>query len=105
MDATAVTLFALIDVVNDPVASTVGVVAQVDASTLHLEQKADKWVGIVDLIFVQKDEQGRQLDGGITDSVSLNLPQDSYKKILEKGLIYQRSFQKQASAANMRIAV
>ncbi|MEP6534162.1 MAG: VWA domain-containing protein [Bryobacteraceae bacterium] len=104
LDATAVTLNARVNIVKDPPPDTVTIVAQVDVSTLRLEQKDEKWVGKVDLIFVQKDEQGRPMSG-ITDSVDLNLPRESYLKILKTGLIYQRSFPRNAKAESLRIAV
>jgi len=104
LDATAVTLNARVNIVKDPPPDTMTIVTQVDVSTLRLEQKDDKWVGKVDLIFVQKDEQGRPMTG-ITDSVDLNLPRESYLKILKTGLIYQRSFPRNAKAESLRIAV
>jgi VWFA-related protein len=105
LDATAVTLNARVDILDKPQPNTVNVLAQVDLSTLKLEQKNDRWVGKLDLIFVQKDEQGRQLPGGISDSLDLNLTKQTYLKMLTAGLIYRKQFPRQPKSVNLRIAV
>jgi hypothetical protein len=94
-----------VDILDKPQPNTVNVFAQVDLSTLKLEQKNDRWVGKLDLIFVQKDEQGRQLPGGISDSLDLNLTRQTYLKMLTAGLIYRKQFPRQPNSVNLRIAV
>jgi hypothetical protein len=105
LDATAITLNARVDIVDKPEPNTVNVLAQVDIATLRLEQKDGRWAGKIDFIFVQKDEQGRALGGGITDTLDLNLKQESYLKLLTTGLIYRKTFPRQPKSVNLRIAV
>ncbi len=105
LDATAIGLNARVDLIEKPEPNTINVFAQMDPGTLRLEQKNNRWVGKLDLIFVQKDEQGRQLPGGISDSLDLNFTKESYLKIMKTGIIYRRQFPRQAKSVNLRIAV
>jgi hypothetical protein len=105
LDATAVGLNARVDIIDKPAPNTVNVFAQMNSATIKLEQKNDRWVGRLDLIFVQKDEEGRQLPGGITNTLELNLTKESYLKVAKNGLIYQTSFPRQPKSVNLRIAV
>jgi len=105
LDATAVGLNARVDIIDKPAPNTVNVFTQMDPANIKLEQKNDHWVGRVDLIFMQKDDQGRQLPGGITNTLELNLSKESYLKMLKGGLVYRTAFPRQPNSVNLRIAV
>ncbi len=105
LDATAIALNARVDVVDKPQPNTVNVLAQIDIAAISLEQKNERWAGKLDFIFVQKDEQGRQLGTSFTDALDLNLTRETYVKMLKMGLIYRKTFPRMGNSTNLRIVV
>lgn len=105
LDATSLPLNARVDLVDKPEPNTVSVLAQVDTSALVLEQKNDRWSGKLDLVFIQKDEQGNVLGEGVAATLDLNMTRQTYQNTLKQGLIYRKAFAKNAKARTLRIVV
>lgn len=62
---------------------------KVDRRGIGLTPNGDHWTGGVDLLFVQKDDAGRQY-GGQDVRVDLNLSRATYDKLMQQGLIYKK---------------
>jgi VWFA-related protein len=105
LDATALAINARVDLVNKPEPNTLSVYTQIDPVNLNITQNGDRFQGKIDILFVQKDEQGHEYGGGIADTLDLNFKQDTYMAMLKKGMIYSRVFPKQAKATELRIIV
>jgi hypothetical protein len=59
----------------------------------------------MDLIFVQKDEQGHVLAQGIAATLDMNMTRQTYLTTLQKGLIYRKAFPREANARAVRVVV
>jgi hypothetical protein len=105
LDATAVAVNARVDLLNKPQPNTLNIFVQVDPVNLTLTQNADRWTGTVDMVFVQKDEHGKDYGSGIADTINLNLVKESYLRMLKTGMIYQRQFTREERAKTLRIVV
>lgn len=103
LDATAVAVNARVDLLNKPQPNTLNVFVQVDPVNLTLTQNGDRWTGTVDLVFVQKDEHGKDFGTGLADTINLNLTKDTYLRMLKTGIIYQRQFPREERAKTLRI--
>jgi hypothetical protein len=104
LDATAVSVNARVDFVDKPQPNSMSVFTQIDPMSLSLTKKESRWVGSIDVFFVQKDEQGHQFNG-VSDTITLNLTDATYKEALQKGFIYRKIFPKAPKATNLRIVV
>ncbi len=49
------------------------VIVQVNPGGVGFRKEDDRWKAEIDIVYVQKDEHGRLMGDGITDSVSLTL--------------------------------
>ncbi len=78
------------------------VTLRVDPSSILLDPQGDRWVGKMDLLFVQKDAHGRQVSG-LDDTVSMELRRQSYDKVEKDGLIYHKVIPRSAGASELRV--
>ena len=81
------------------------VIVQVDPGGVSFRKEDDRWKAELDIIYVQKDEHGRLMGDGITDSVSLALTDATHEQALKDGVMRQRQVPRQAGAISMRIVV
>jgi len=103
LDSTALPLNARVDILQKPSPDTVHVFAQIDPSTITLEQKDDRWVGKLDFVFVQKDDRDNMVGQDFADTINMNLTKDRYLQMQQKGLIYERQLSMAARASTLRI--
>jgi VWFA-related protein len=78
------------------------VTLRVDPSSILLDPQGDRWVGKMDLLFVQKDAHGRQVSG-LDDTVSMELRRQSYDRVEKEGLIYHKVIPRSAGASELRV--
>lgn len=104
VDATSVGLNARVDFANSPDQNAMTVFAQIDPLGVTLEQNGDRWQGKVDLMFIQRDDQGHEY-AGATDTITLNLLKDNYIKAVQAGIVYRKDLQRDPKATNLRIVV
>jgi VWFA-related protein len=105
LDATAVPMNARVDLVEQPKPNSVHVVVQVDPRSVTLEEKDGRYVGKVDITMTQKDDRGNLVGPGTTDTLDLNLKPETYAKIMHDGLVYQKTFLREANASTLRMVV
>jgi hypothetical protein len=60
--------------------------------------------GALDLLFIQKNEQGKQFNG-IDDTVTLTLKPESVTKLRKEGLIYHKFVARVPQATQLRVVV
>jgi VWFA-related protein len=78
------------------------VTLRVDPNSLLLDPQGDRWVGKLDLLFVQKDAHGQQVSG-IDDTVSLELHRQNYDRVEKEGLVYHKVIPRAAQASELRV--
>jgi hypothetical protein len=59
----------------------------------------------VDIVYVQKNEEGRAQGEGVSDSLSLALTDANYAKIAKDGIIRQRRVLRHPAATTIHIVV
>jgi len=102
LDATAVAVNARVDRMKD--GNVVSIYVQIDPTSTTLNQDGDRWKGRLDLAFVFKDQEAKQL-GGSGDTVEMNLSKENYMKSLKQGIVYHRALAVPPKARSLRIVV
>ena len=87
-----------------PLDNKLNVIVKVDQRGMSLQPNNDRWVGRLDMLFIQKDEAGHQY-GGTDDRIDLNLGKANYDKIIKEGLIYTKPITVDPKANQLRVIV
>jgi VWFA-related protein len=77
---------------------------RVDPKSISLDPQGDRWVGRLDLLFVEVDPHGKQTYG-IDDSLSMELRQQNYDRVQQEGLMYHRVIPGELKASELRVVV
>jgi hypothetical protein len=77
---------------------------QVEPKNISLEPQGDRWVGRLDILFVQKNDKGQQFDG-LDETVTLNLTRENYDKVIKSGFVFRKSINMNAQAKMVRVIV
>jgi VWFA-related protein len=102
LDATAIPLVAQMRPGQG--ANSWDVWVKIERSGVSLEQSGDRWAGKLDILFVQKDTQGRQFNG-LDNTIQLNVKQENYDKISKDGFLFHQPIERNARASELRVAV
>ncbi len=78
------------------------VTTRIDPHSILLDPQGDRWVGQLDLLFVEKDAHGQQVSG-LDASISLALEQKTYEKVQSEGLLYNRVIPIVPQASELRV--
>jgi VWFA-related protein len=105
LESTAIALNARADVTGNPEPSAVDVSLQIDPSGIDFRNEEGRWKALLDVIYVQKDDHGKVLAGGITDTLTLAFTDANYAKLAQEGLMRQRRVVRQPGASTLRIVV
>ncbi len=103
LDATEIGL----TVERKPVGAQPGVyeyALRVDPKGVSLQQQGDRWAGQLDVLFVQKDNRGRQYNGE-DSKVSMRLTEPNYRKLSTEGIVFRRNVTRVMRATELRIVV
>ncbi len=87
---------------TDP--STMDISLKIDHSAIGLTKDQERWQGRLDILFVQRNDQGQEF-GGLDDKVNLNLTQATYNSLLSDDLAYHRVVARSPQARLLRIVV
>lgn len=103
LDATTIPLTVRLGP-NLPQPGKLRVVMQVDLRSLNLEQKADRWIGTLDILFVQQagPDQGTKV---INDTLNLNLTRASRDQLMKSGMVFAKDLEFPEAAYALRVAV
>jgi VWFA-related protein len=80
------------------------VLVKIDPQGISLEPQGDRWAGRLDILFVQKNDKGKQF-GGVDETVSLNLSKPNFDKLSKEGLIFRKSVLMDPQAKLLRVVV
>ena len=104
LDDTSLGLEARLHVVDVPGAMTLKTELLVYSRDLTLVVQGDRWVGAVDVLFVQRGTDGKELAGELK-TLNLNLVRETYDEIMKKGLGLTRTLPLAPGAAQLRVVV
>ena len=102
IDASAMGITAVVKPATDP--ASLDISLKIDHTTIGLQQEQARWQGRLNVLFVQRDDQGNEY-GGMDDTVELNLTQDTYRKLVSDDLAYHRVLARAPTAKLLRIVV
>ena len=77
---------------------------RVDPKSILLEPQGDRWAGKLDLLFVEKEQHGRQVFG-VDDTLSMEFSQPNYDRVQREGLMYHRVIPWEGQASELRVIV
>ena len=80
------------------------VMLKVDHSEISLEEQADRWVGRLDILFVQRDDHGKEFNG-VNDTLNLNLHQTLHDRLTKEDLVYNKVIPRATQATVLRLVV
>ena len=104
LDDTSLGLEAHLHVVDVPGAMTLKTELLVYSRDLTLVAQGDRWAGTVDVLFVQRGTDGKELAGELK-TLNLNLVRKTYDEIMKKGLGLTRNLPLAPGAAQLRVVV
>jgi hypothetical protein len=77
---------------------------QVEPKNISLEPQGDRWVGRLDILFIQKNDAGQQFNGE-NETVTLNLTRENYDKITKNGFVFRKVVNMSVQAKMVRVIV
>jgi VWFA-related protein len=80
------------------------IVLVIDSTQVALERQSDRWIGRLDVLLIQHDDNGNEYNG-LDDTVNLNLGSESYAKFVKNGFLYGKIIQRSDRAKTIRIVV
>ncbi len=102
LEATAVPLIAKLEPVGSE--GSWEVYVRVDRRGLSLEPNNDRWQGKLDVLFVQKSDQGREFNG-VDNTILVNALKPTYDRIVTEGFVFHQTVQQNSQASLLRIVV
>jgi hypothetical protein len=105
LESTAIAMNVRADFIDQPEPNTLNLFVQIPPGAVAFTKEGERWKAEVDIVYVQKDEEGRAQGEGVSDSLSLGLTDANYAKIAKDGLIRQRRILRQPAATTIRIVV
>jgi len=102
LQATGLGLNIRVKPVDVPGARTLKMDLQLDSRDISLQPEGDRWVGAVDLLFVQIGADGRQITGE-AKTFNMRLQRQTYDSILKDGLVLTRTLPLADGAAQVRV--
>jgi VWFA-related protein len=76
----------------------------IDTTQVSLQQQADRWVGRLDVLLIQRDDAGKPYNG-LDDTINLNFTAESFQKFLKNGFVYAKLVDRASQAQTIRIVV
>ncbi len=104
MDASAMGLLVQVAAADPSHPAELNVFVRVNPGAIGLTANGATSDGALDLLFIQKNEQGKQFSG-IDDTVTLALKPESVTKLRKEGLIYHKFVARVPQATQLRVVV
>jgi VWFA-related protein len=102
LDFTTMGINARVVAVDVPGARTCRTEVHIETRDVTLELKDDRWVGELDLSYVQRDSEGKELASEMRQ-LKLRLNRETYDKVQKNGFILERDLPVAAGATQLRI--
>jgi VWFA-related protein len=80
------------------------IVLVIDSTQVSLQEQSQRWIGRLDVLFIQRDNEGNQYNG-LGDTINLNLTAESYQKFVKNGFVYAKVIDRADRAKTIRIVV
>jgi hypothetical protein len=103
LEASAIGLAARVEASKSRPGS-IEILVKVDHTSINLQPQDDRWVGRLDVLFVQRDDRTGQATT-VGDVIDLNLREANYQKLQKDDLVYSKILERSARARNLRIVV
>lgn len=103
LDATGLGIAARITSSKDK-PGALEIVLVIDSTQVALEHQSDRWVGRLDVLFLQRDDAGNQYNG-LDDTINLKLTADNYAKFVKNGFVFNKIVNRSDRAKTIRIVV
>lgn len=104
MDSSALGLLAQVAPPDPKHPNDLNVYLRIDPKGVGLTQNGNHHDGAVDILFIQRNEQGKQFTGE-DDTLTLTLLDSTYGKIEKEGMIYRKLVPRVSQATQLRIVV
>ncbi len=104
LDATALGLTARGEAPDEPGAKALKLRVLIDPREITLQVQDGRWVGSLDILFVQRSAEGRDL-GGVSQTLNMRLQRPRYEAIMRDGLILIRDLEIAIGADQLRVVV
>jgi len=104
LESTALPMNVRVDFIDNP-PNTINVFVEVSGRSVSFRKDGDRWKAQLDMIYVQKDDNGKVQGSGDVENLSLALTEENYRKASEQGIIHQHRSPRQSSATTLRIVV
>lgn len=104
LPSAGITLAGVVRRVDKPEPNLIQFIIAADAHRVRLEQAGDRWTGKIEVIFAQKDREGRVIDA-VRDTVNLNLTATTRDEILRKGMVFTRAVRPKPDLAQLRVVI
>ncbi len=104
LDSSAVGIIVQFDKTDPKHPGDLNLYMRVDPTAIGITPVADRSNAVVDVIFNLRDGKGHQYKSE-SDTISLSLKPDSYKKLMQTGMIYHRFVPRVQGATELRVVV
>jgi len=104
LESTGIGVNARTDPVDKPQPGSLQIITQIDQANIVLQPQNDRWIGALELVWVQVASDGKVLNIE-TQALSMNLKKDRYDEIQKRGLILTKVIQPIENASHLRIIV
>ena len=104
LESTEIPLRGTAEKVDQPEPNLLRVTVVVDPHAIQLDQNAGKWTGAVDIVYAQRDKQGRILDV-LKQTANLNLHQQTYEAVMQKGMLFSQGVKPKEGLWQVRVVV
>lgn len=102
LESSAIALEAHIQRTDRPKPNSLDVQWSVDISTLHLALQKGIWQGALNVLFIQQDAAGRELDR-TQEAFDVHIPQENYEAHLKSGVAVHRLLEAKKDLVTLRI--
>jgi VWFA-related protein len=102
LESTAIPVNARVDLVDD--GKALEILLQIDITGVGLDTKDDRLLDTLYVEFIQKDETGKHLHGK-ADRLDLNLKTETFRKLLDSGLLYRQRVPRDPKLSTLKIVV
>jgi VWFA-related protein len=105
LESTAIPVNARADFVEEAGADTVSLFVQIDPAAVAFQKEEHRWKAKLDIVYVQKDEEGNVQGESVKDNLTLALAEAEYAEAVQKGLMVERRLPRFPEAITLRIVV
>lgn len=104
LDAAALGITAQVKRVQAAGDDILNVTLRLDHRDVSLRQEGDRWVGAVDLLFMQRGNEGRELTRDV-QTMQINVSQSRYAQFESQGILFSGRVPVAAGAEELRLVV